>query len=152
MTTTVNNTDVNFIYLTIPTDYVNTYRKLIKCLANIKSFVDSCECSQSKLKAIKVIYECWLMFNSAVANHKINQKDKAQEIIDYIDKVLNNVFFNDESEGGDGDCVCEVLDIDENGILKVRSNHDCCVVPNFYIDIETGNLMSEYDYENEIFD
>ena len=143
MTQIVNSSEVDFVYLTIPVEYVNVYRKLIKCLANINTYASSC----NNKNLVKVIYEAWLMFQSAIASKKIQDEEKANTIITYIENILDKVFFID-NEGGSEDCICEIMDIDEEGILKVKSNCDCCVIPTFYIDPATGNLMSEYEYEN----
>lgn len=143
MTQVINDSEVNFIYMTIRTEYVVIYRKLIKCLANLKQYTFN-KCNKSnKLDVIRIIYECWLMFQSGLAADKLGETDKAEKIMRYVEELLNRIFFTDEDE--DANCICEVLKVDEEGILKVKTNNDCCIIPTFYIDVNTGDLMSVYD-------
>lgn len=142
----INNTEIDFIYLKIPVEYINVYRKLLIVLSNINEIVSTYCSKRNKSNIAESIYGAWFMFQAAIASNKLNEIEKANKIIEYINKLLNNIYFSDSDDDNDSsNCICEVLDIDEEGMLKVASNHDCCCVPTFYVDPETGDLMSEYD-------
>lgn len=131
------NTD--FIYLTIPTEYVVVYRKLMQCILEAGiNVLKQCDCNCKNNKT-RILFDCWCAFQSAIAAKKLGQDKAANVIIDYILAQLELTCTCEEA------CDCEILPIEiTKGILEVTSNCDTCHIPTFYIDVNTGELYSEY--------
>lgn len=132
------NTD--FIYLTIPTEYVVVYKKLMECLLESGiNVLKECDCN-CKNNRTKILFDCWCAFQSAIAAKKLGQEKIATVIINYILAQIDIACTCDEA------CDCEILPVDvTKGILEVISNCDSCNIPRFYVDTRDGNLYSEYE-------
>lgn len=143
----INNSNKEFIYLSIPIEYSVIYNRIMQCL--LESGIDlikgcSCECKNSK---VKIVFDCWFAFQSAIAAKKLGKEKEASLIIKYISAQLDLLCdcYNNENED-ENDCSCRIVEIDfETGILKVETECDSCNIPDFYIDPNTGNLHSYYD-------
>ena len=132
------NTD--FIYLTIPTDYVIVYRRLMQCILEAGiNILQQCDCN-CKNNRTRILFDCWCAFQSAIAAKKLGQEKEASVIIKYILAQIDLVCSCEEI------CDCEILPIDvTKGILEVVSNCEKCNIPTFYVNVNSGELYSEYD-------
>ena len=90
-TTSLNteyNVDVEVVYLTIPTKWIPTYRKLLSLIANGgKAILDDCNygCKGNG----SVVFNCWNIFQSACAAHAEGKEDEAELFINYVSKQIN---------------------------------------------------------------
>lgn len=129
----------DFIYLTIPTEYVVVYKRLMQCLLDSGiNVLKQCDCNCKNNKT-RIIFDCWCAFQSAIAAKKLGMEKEADLIIKYILAQLDLNCSPDEV------CDCNILPIDvTKGILEVQTNCDKCDIPSFYIDVDTGELYSDY--------
>lgn len=87
-TNTEYNVDVEVVYLTIPTKWIPTYRKLLSLIANGgKAILDDCNygCKGNG----SVVFNCWNIFQSACAAHAEGKEDEAELFINYVSKQIN---------------------------------------------------------------
>ena len=90
-TTSLNteyNVDVEVVYLTIPTKWIPTYRKLLSLVANGgKAILDDCNygCKGNG----SIVFNCWNIFQSACAAHAEGKEDEAELFINYVSKQIN---------------------------------------------------------------
>ena len=131
-----NNVQIEpeYIYMTIPADYVCTYNKILTLLAEFG--VDMLnDCRASCTKRNKSIVDCFNMFNAAVAARKLGQDKVAQTLIKYINgqlKIINN----------NTDIVPNIVyPVDEQGYIKAIVS--CGENPIFTVDAESGKLWQE---------
>ena len=149
MTELVNKSEQMEIYLTIPIEYIPLYKKLLICLSEIgedilKTCDSTCKCSKAK-----VVMECWIMFQSALASRVLGEVKKEKVFIKYIEARLASVC---DCVKDDTDCVYTILPIGNDGILKAIVDCKDVEIPNFYIDINTGMLVSEDSGSSEAID
>ena len=141
---TENTQELELIYLTIPQEYSIIYNRILQCLldAGIELIKNcSCECKNNK---IKILYDCWFAFQSAIAAKKLQREKEASLIIKYISAQLDLLCGCDS--GIEEPCSCKIVEVDfETGILKVESECETCNIPIFYINPNNGNLYSEYE-------
>ena len=137
--------ELKLVYLTIPQEYLIVYNRILQCL--LESGIDlikncSCECKNNK---IKIIYDCWFAFQSAIAAKKLQKEKEASLIIKYITAQLD-LLCNCTSDEDNENCVCKIVEVDfETGMLKVESECSNCNIPIFYVDPNNGNLYSTYE-------
>ena len=82
------NVDVEVVYLTIPTKWIPTYRKLLSLIANGgKAILDDCNygCKGNG----SIVFNCWNIFQSACAAHTEGRNDEAELFINYVSKQIN---------------------------------------------------------------
>lgn len=87
-TNTEYNVDVEVVYLTIPTKWIPTYRKLLTLVANGgKAIIDDCNygCKGNG----SIVFNCWNIFQSACAAHAEGKEDEAELFINYVSKQIN---------------------------------------------------------------
>lgn len=133
-----------YVYLTIPAEYVCVYHKLLTYMADFgKTIVDDCNaiCKGNS----KNIITCWNLFQSALACRTLGKEKEAEFFIDYIKKQLEFIY------KGTGQTVYRStvpLAVTEDGKLKAIVS--CDNGTHFYIDAETGELYQQYldDKEN----
>lgn len=141
-----NEIEINpeYVYLTIPADWVCLYHKLLGYLADFgETAIKDCQAA-CKGQALYII-QCWNMFQSAIACRTIGDFEKAELFIKYIDAQLNNIYksHNTKIYCGEGEFA-----ITPDGKLKARVS---CKVNNvkFYVDKETGKLYEKYIEETD---
>ena len=127
-----------YVYMTIPKDYVCVYHKLIMYIADFgKDIINDCNAScGSKGKSIT---SCWNLFQSAVACYNLGKTKEANFYIDYIEKQLKLVYQN---VGGQTIPTSMPIKITDDG--KLHAILSCDNGVHFKVDVETGNLYQEY--------
>lgn len=142
----VKHTDINdlqeinpeYVYLTIPTEYVCIYHKLLVYMADFgKTLIDDCNavCKGNS----KNIITCWNLFQSAVACHTLGDTKVANFFINYIKEQLELVY---KGSGLTPHNSTVPLAISDDGKLKAIVS--CDNVSKFYVDAKTGQLYQEY--------
>lgn len=127
-----------FLYLTIPADYVCTYHKLLVYLADFgKKLLD--DCSATCKGNNKTIIDCWNLFQSALACRTIGQDRQASLFIDYINKQLDNIYRGTDEKVFNGG---NYYPITPDGKLKALCS--CQGEAKFMTDVETGQMYQVY--------
>ena len=132
-----------YIYMTIPVDYVCTYHKILILLSEYGvDMLNDCQAGCSNQN--KSIINCFNMFNAAVAARKLGQDKTAETIMKYVNGQLNIIHnYNDINTK-------IVFPVDENGYLKAIVS--CGENPTFTIDPETGLLWEKsIANDNEVY-
>lgn len=136
-----------YIYTTIPAEYVCVYHKILAMLADYgEDMLKDCKASCTDRNSN--IIECKNMFDAAVAARTLGQDKKANLIINYIKAKINKIYKGADNSTG------FVFPIDENGKLKAFVS--CNDRPRFYV---TGDELykvkqdqgfnEEYSLEDE---
>lgn len=127
-----------FLYLTIPADYVCTYHKLLVYLADFgKKLLD--DCSATCKGNNKTVIDCWNLFQSALACRTIGQDKQASLFIDYINKQLDNIYRGTDEKVFNGG---NYYPITPDGKLKALCS--CKGEAKFMTDVETGQMYQVY--------
>ena len=127
-----------FLYLTIPADYICTYHKLLVYLADFgKKLLDDCSavCKGNN----KTVIDCWNLFQSALACKSLGQDKQASLFIDYINKQLEQVYRGTDEKAFNGG---NYYPITPDGKLKALCS--CQGEAKFMTDVETGQMYQEY--------
>ena len=127
-----------FLYLTIPADYICTYHKLLVYLADFgKKLLDDCSavCKGNN----KTVIDCWNLFQSALACKTLGQDKQACLFIDYINKQLEQVYRGTDEKVFNGG---NYYPITPDGKLKALCS--CQGEAKFMTDVETGQMYQEY--------
>lgn len=127
-----------YVYLTIPAEYVCVYHKLLSYMADFgKVIVDDCNAACKGNG--KNIINCWNLFQSAIACKAIGQDKQAEFFINYITKQLDNIY-----KGSDDkvyNCT-QPIAITPDG--KLEAIVTCGNDVHFYVNLETGKLYEEH--------
>lgn len=127
-----------FLYLTIPADYVCTYHKLLVYLADFgKKLLD--DCSATCKGNNKTVIDCWNLFQSALACRTIGQDRQASLFIDYINKQLDNIYRGTDEKVFNGG---NYYPITPDGKLKALCS--CQGEAKFMTDVKTGQMYQVY--------
>lgn len=123
-----------YIYMTIPADYVCIYNKILVLLANygVEMLRD---CDAGCTTKNKSIISCFNMFNAAVAARKLGQDKTAETIMTYVNSQLKIINNNEDINPQ------VVFPVDEDGYLKAIVS--CGENPKFTIDVESGELWKK---------
>lgn len=123
-----------YIYMTIPADYICIYNKILLLLSRYGiEMLNDCQAGCTNKN--KSIINCFNMFNAAVAAKKLGLNKEAETIIKYVSgqlKIINS---------GEINIPNIVFPIDEKGQLKAMVT--CEENPKFTIDVESGLLWKE---------
>lgn len=136
-----------YIYTTIPAEYVCVYHRILAMLADYgEAMLKDCKASCSDRNSN--VIECKNMFDAAVAARTLGQDKKAALIINYIKAKINHIY------KGLDNSTSFVFPIDENGKLKAFVS--CNDRPRFYVDgdelykVDQGlGFEEEYSLEDE---
>lgn len=136
-----------YIYTTIPAEYVCVYHKILAMLADYgEEMLKDCKVSCTDRNS--GVIECKNMFDAAVAARAIGQEKKATLIINYIKAKINQIY-----KGIDNSTEF-IFPIDENGKLKAFVS--CNDRPRFYVTgdelykVKQGQgFNEEYSLEDE---
>ena len=127
-----------YVYLTIPADWVCVYHKLLTYMADFgKTIVDDCNaiCKGNS----KNIITCWNLFQSAIACRTLGKEKEAEFFIDYIKKQLEFIYRGTDKTVHNSSVP---LAITEDGKLKAIVS--CEDGTHFYVDAKTGELYQQY--------
>lgn len=84
----INKVNQNeYIYLCVPMEYYCIYDKLLKLLSSLGNDMLN-DCKASCNNSAKNIFTCWQMFQTACAAYSLNEINKADVIIKYINAQL----------------------------------------------------------------
>lgn len=139
-----NRKEVNpeYIYLTIPAEYVCVYHRIMAMLADYgEEMLKDCKATCTDRNS--GVIECFNMFNAACAARLLGQDKKAQLIINYVKAKINQIY------KGKDNSTSFVFPIDENGKLKAFVS--CNDRPRFWIN-EEKDLMKQnqgFGFEEE---
>lgn len=123
-----------YIYMTIPADYICTYHKILILLSEYGvNMLNDCQAGCTNQN--KSIINCFNMFNAAVAARKLGQDKVAETIIKYVNGQLNIINNNIDISTN------IVFPVDENGYLKAIVS--CGENPKFIIDPDSGILWEK---------
>ena len=130
-----NRKEVNpeYIYLTIPAEYVCVYHRIMAMLADYGEEMLK-DCKAACIDRNSGVIECFNMFNAACAARLLGQEKKAQLIINYVKAKINQIY------KGKDNSTSYVFPIDENGKLKAFVS--CNDRPRFWIN-EEEDLMKQ---------
>ena len=135
---TVQDLNSEYIYLTIPSEYICVYHKLLTYMADFgKTIID--DCTASCKGNGKNILTCWNLFQSAIACKALGRTKEADFFMEYIVKQLNITYKGTES---DVYTTIPAEGVSSDGRLK--SILTCGNNTRFYVDVETGVLKQEY--------
>ena len=130
---------VEYVYLTIPSEWICTYHKLLVYLSDLgEDIVKNCNASCNNKN--KNIISCWNLFQAAVASRQLGNLKQAEFFINYITEQLNLIY---KDMGKDIYNGTHIYPISEDGRLKAL----CSCSENkatFKVDLETGKLYQEY--------
>lgn len=132
------NKEEEYVYLTIPVQWVCVYHKLLAYMADFgKTIIDDCSsiCSNGS----KNIITCWNLFQSAVACYNLKMYKQANFFIDYIQKQIELIY-----KGTDEEVYNETrpIRVDEtNGQLQVVAS--CNDTIQFNVSLEDGGLYEK---------
>lgn len=85
--------DNEIIYLKIPTKWNNTYNKLLYLVSLVgKDLITDCMCNCSN--KCNSVFQCWNMFQSALAANELHEDKKAETLINFIDGELKILYRN----------------------------------------------------------
>lgn len=122
-----------YVYITIPADYVCVYHRIMAMLADYgEDMLKDCKAS-CKDRNSNVI-DCFNMFNAAVAARKLGKTKLAETLIKYVKAKVCQIY------GGDSYPEGFTFPIDENGTIK--SFVSCGETVKFEIDEEDGELYA----------
>lgn len=124
-----------YVYITIPADYICIYHKILIMLADYgEDMLKDCKaaCKDRNSDAI----DCYNMFNAAVAARKLGKDKLAETIIKYVDAKIKQIYRGDDNANS------LVYPIDKDG--HVRAIISCGEHPTFKVDTESGKLYEEY--------
>ena len=133
-----------YLYLTIPSDWVCIYHKILVYMADFgKEIVN--DCTSSCKGNGKNIFSCWNLFQTAIACRELGKEKEANFFINYVNKQLEFIYKGTENKTYNG---TNYFSIVPDGTLRALCS---CVedTSEFYVDIETGKLYEKY-LENEI--
>lgn len=143
--TEVEHTPLQYIYATIPAEYICVYHRILIMLADygidmLKDCKATCKDRNSG------VIECFNMFNSAVAAYQLAKGSTdskyyklATTLIKYIKTKINQIY------GGKDNSTSFVFPVDDNGQLKAFVS--CGELPKFRISAEDGDLY-EHKFHN----
>ena len=143
--TNVEHIPLEYVYMTIPADYVCVYHRILAMLADYG--IDMLkDCKATCTDRNSGVIECFNMFNAAVAARKLGQNNEdskytklAATLIKYIKAKINQIYGNKDNS------TSFVFPVDENGEIKAVVS--CGEKPVFMINPEDGALY-EHKFDN----
>src|SRR5574344_2652218 len=134
----IKEVELEYVYVTIPADYICVYHRILAMLADYgEEMLKDCKASCTDRNSS--VIECYNMFNAAVAARKLGNEKLAETLIKYIKAKINQMY------RGVDNSTSFVFPVDENGQLKAFVS--CNEKPMFYINPEDGELY-EHKFGN----
>lgn len=109
--------EIEYVYLTIPKEYVCIYHKLLILMSNVgKSIIKDCNyvCKGNN----KIIIDCWNTLQSAIACKKLGKDKEAELLIKFIKSQINTIY------KGTDCCQQESYVYIDGGYLKAKLSCD----------------------------
>ena len=129
--TNVKHTPLEYVYVTIPAEYICVYHRILAMLADYgEEMLKDCKAACKDRNS--GVIECFNMFNAAVAAKKLNKQKLADTLIKYIKSKINQIY------KGQDNSTSFVFPVDENGELKAYVS--CGETPRFFISPDDGEL------------
>lgn len=123
--------DFEYIYVTIPAEYICVYHRILAMLADYgEEMLKDCKASCKDRNS--GVIECFNMFNAAVAARKLGKDKLAEVLIKYIKTKINQIYKDKDNS------TSFVFPVDENGQLKAFVS--CGETPMFYINPDDMEL------------
>ena len=120
-----------YVYITIPAEYICVYHRILAMLADYgEEMLKDCKASCTDKNA--GVIECFNMFNAAVAARKLGKDALANVLITYVKEKINMIY------KGYDNSASFVFPIDENGQIKAFVS--CGELPKFEINADDGDL------------
>lgn len=135
---------VEYVYMTIPADYVCVYHRILAMLADYGEDM-LMDCKAACKDRNSNVIDCFNMFNAAVAARKLGKTKLAETIIKYVNAKVDQIYNTVDN------CPSMVYPIDEHGELKaIVSCKDGSV--SFEVLPSTGELVMNYNPTDKIND
>ena len=136
--TNVKHTKLEYVYVTIPAEYICVYHRILAMLADYGvEMLKNCKAACTDRNS--GVIECFNMFNAAVAARKLNNTSLANTLIKYVKAKINQIY------KGKDNSTSFVFPVDENGEIKAFVS--CNDTPMFAINPEDGDLY-EHKFHN----
>lgn len=135
---TLKKIEPEYIYITIPAEYICVYHRILAMLADYGEQM-LLDCKASCTDRNSGVIECFNMFNAAVAARKLGKTKLAETLIKYIKAKINQIY------KGKDNSTSFVFPVDENGQLKAFVS--CGERPVFRINEEDMELY-EHKFHN----
>ena len=130
--------DIQFVYVTIPKEYICVYHKILVMLADYG--IDMLkDCKASCTERNSGVIECFNMFNAAVAAYKLGNDTLANTLIVYVKAKIEQIY------KGTVDTTF-VFPLDENGDIKAFIT--CEGTAKFFIDSTNNELFANTFKDN----
>ena len=138
MSNSLQQIELEYIYVTIPAEYICVYHRILAMLADYgEDMLKDCKASCTDRNS--GVIECFNMFNAAVAARKLGKIKLAETLIKYIKAKINQIY-----KGADNS-PSFVFPVDENGQLKAFVS--CGERPRFEINPDDMHLY-EHKFNN----
>lgn len=138
MSIQLKQVEPEYIYVTIPAEYICVYHRILAMLADYgEDMLKDCKASCTDRNS--GVIECFNMFNAAVAARKLGKEKLAETLIKYIKAKINQIYQNKDNS------TSFVFPIDETGQLKAFVS--CGERPKFEISADDG-ILYEHKFNN----
>lgn len=130
--------NLEYVYLTIPKDFICIYHRLLHYLNDFGiELVEDCKagCDAKHRKLL----DCWSMFQAACASHSIGDDMNANFFIKYITEQLDLMYRNTNDTPYDGD---GIFPISDDGHLKAAIT--CSTPISVATDDKTAHSYIKY--------
>lgn len=132
--------DVQFVYVTIPKEYICVYHKILIMLADYGiDMLNDCKAACTDRNS--GVIECFNMFNAAVAVYKLNNTSLANTLITYVKAKIEQIYKGKVDTNF-------VFSLDENN--NIRSFISCEDSAKFFINPTDNELFANTFKENGI--
>ena len=137
MSVQLRRIEPEYVYVTIPAEYICVYHRILAMLADYgEDMLKNCKASCTERNS--GVIECFNMFNAAVASRKLGKTKLAETLIKYIKAKINQIYKNVDNS------TSFVFPVDENGEIKAIVS--CGERPVFEIkDDDMALYMHKFD-------
>jgi len=138
MSVQLTEIEPEYVYVTIPAEYICVYHRILAMLADYgEEMLRDCKASCTDRNS--GVIDCFNMFNAAVAARKLGKEKLAETIIKYVKAKINQIYHNKDNS------TSFIFPIDENGQLKAFVS--CGERPKFEINPDDMELY-EHKFDN----
>lgn len=120
----LTNINLEYVYITIPTEYLTVYHAILTMLADYgEEMLKDCKASCTNKNSD--VIDCFNMFNAAIAARKLNNLKLADTIIKYIKAKIKQIYNNN----GVYNCI---FTLDKSNISLIAVDEDD--ITNCYVN------------------